>query len=134
MEKLTPMRGLRPLSALGLVVVLVLVAVLGGPLVAAEPGARTRIPRRPVPPRGPFSGVPAVPSPFPNPFPVLPPFPVPPALSDFTTTSPTDRCLVVAPSIDPGAIQVAGSIDPGIFAEPRVRGVAIRTPGWRLGR
>jgi hypothetical protein len=60
--------------------------------------------------------------------------PNPPALSEFGASVPTDRCLVVAPSIDPRSLKVAESIDPGIFAAPRVQGLPIETARWRLRR
>jgi len=45
----------------------------------------------------------------------------------------TDRCLVVPSEVDPRSIKEAASIDPGIFKEPRVVGLPIRTP-WRWPR
>jgi hypothetical protein len=135
MSKLIPMRGSRPLRALGSVVV---AAVLSGDLAAAEPPSRDWHPRHRLPPRGQFFGVPALPSPIPVPFPIPFPLPLPPELAErgVTVTGPTDRCLVIVPpSIDPRFVKTAAtSIDPGIFAEPRVQGLAIRPPGWRTGR
>jgi hypothetical protein len=123
MREPTPMRAPRPLCALGLVVVLV--AVPGGVLTAAEP-----IPRRPTPPPWPFFGGPAVPSPIPFAFPNLPRLPIPPGLPQFGAGVPTDRCLVVARPIDPRSLKVAASmsIDPGIFAEPKVQGLPVEPP------
>ncbi|MEA2630693.1 MAG: hypothetical protein QOE66_912 [Chloroflexota bacterium] len=121
MRKRNPMRGSRPLRVLGMVVVLE--AVLGGALAAAEPLPRHRLPRHPVPPWGPFFGVPALPSPIP----MLPLFPVPPDLPQIATTGPTDRCLVIPAPIDPRSLKVAESVDPGIFKEPRVQGLPVRT-------
>jgi len=128
-------RRLRPVCTLGSAAFLG--AVLGGELAAGAPPPRDFVPGRPVPPRGRFFGPPAIPSPIPAPywFPVpegnpnlAPLLPVVPGLG---VTGPTDRCLVNPPSIDPGSIKTAASIDPGIFAEPRVQGLPIRTSGWR---
>jgi hypothetical protein len=112
--------------------VVVLEAVLGGALAAAEPLPRHRLPRHPVPPRGPFFGVPALPSPIP--IPMMPQFPVPPVLPEIATTGPTDRCLVIPAPIDPRSLKVAASVDPGIFKEPRVQGLPVGSPGWRPWR
>jgi len=138
MRRPTPLlQGSRPLRALGIVVV---VHVLGGVLAAAEPARRGGLPGRSVVPRRPFFGAPAVPSPFPSPspfsfsFPNVPQVPVPPALSGFGVTSPTDRCLVIPSPIDPRSLKVAASIDPGIFAEPRVQGLPVARPEWRPRR
>jgi hypothetical protein len=138
MSKSIPMGGSRPLRALGAVVV---AAVLSGDLVAAEPPSRDWQRLRPVPPRGPFFGVPAPPSPIPNPFPIpnpnpfALPEPLAPELWEQGVTGPTDRCLLIAPPIDPRSVRTAAStIDPGIFAEPRVQGLAIRPRVWRPGR
>jgi hypothetical protein len=60
--------------------------------------------------------------------------PDPSALSEFGVGVPTDRCLVVAPPIDPRSLKVAASIDPGIFAAPRVQGLPIETARWRPRR
>jgi hypothetical protein len=122
MSKIIPMRASGRLCALGLVVVLP--AVLGGDLAAAEP-----VPGRPGPPPRPFFGVPAVPSPIPIPFsfPNLPQPPILPGLPVFGGNASTDRCLVVARPIDPRSLKVAASmsIDPSIFAAPRVQGLPI---------
>jgi hypothetical protein len=64
----------------------------------------------------------------------MPGIPGPSIPSDLDVGVATDRCLVVASPIDPGSIKVADSIDPGIFAEPRVQGLPVATPGWSRRR
>jgi hypothetical protein len=120
MSKPNPMQASGRLCALGTVVVLA--AVQGGDLVAAEP-----TPWRPGPPPRPFFGVPAVPSPFPTPYPVWPQLPIPPVFPAFGGATSTDRSLVIARPIDPASLKVAASpsIDPGIFVTPRVQGLPV---------
>jgi hypothetical protein len=137
-----PVRAPTLLFALATVLV---AAVLCVDLAAVEPPPASWAwrPGPAVPPRGPFFGGQVLPSPipFPNPnpfpFPLQPQFPfpkgLPPGAFEPGATGSTDRCLIIASEIDPGFLKTAaGGIDPGIFKEPRVQGLPIRSPGgWQ---
>jgi len=134
MTKITPLRGSTTIYSTGLAAAVVV--VLAGPLSAGEPPPHPWLPAFPSPPRGPFFGAPALPSPIPLPFvpqyPRLPQSAIPPLPSQANPDVSTDRCLITPSEVDPLSIKEAASIDPGIFKEPRVVGLPIRTPGrWR---
>jgi hypothetical protein len=133
MSQPIPMRGRGPARVLALAVI---AAALCGDRAAAQwapapaPGPPPWLPGQPLPPRGPFFGPPALPAPSPNPY----------APAPYLFLSPggviaTDRLVVAAPpTIDPDFVKTARAIDPGIYAPPRVLGLPIQTPGWRLRR
>jgi hypothetical protein len=136
MSQPMPMRGHGPVRALALAVI---AAALCGDRAAAQwapapaPGPPPWRPGQPVPPRGPFFGPPALPAPSPNPYAPAPY--VFPYASSGGATAATDRCLVAAPpTIDPDFVKTARAIDPGIYAAPRVLGLPVQTPAWRLRR